>query len=234
MARTAGKTQKQLPWLLRFLRGHWRLWSCAALGVAVFFALLPIEGLPVPPFFFAWDAGVILYLILIYWMIYHSAADRIRRQSALQDEGRRLVLLLTSAAVAVSLALILHWLSATPDGPRPALGLVIVFLTIPLSWSFIHTIFALHYAHEYYAKHRGTGGGLRFPSDPEPDYWDFVYFAFGIGMAAQVADVMVTARNIRRTVTIHSMLSFFFNVTLIALTVSIVGDAIAPTKNTTP
>ena len=112
------------------------------------------------------------------------------------------------------------------DGPRPSLGLVIVFLTIPLSWSFIHTIFALHYAHEYYAEHRGTGGGLRFPNDPEPDYWDFVYFAFGIGMAAQVADVMVTARNIRWTVTIHSMLSFFFNVTLIALTVSIVGDAI--------
>jgi uncharacterized membrane protein len=224
MAKSSRREQKQPPWLVRFLRGHWRLGSCAAVGFAVF-AVLPAEGLPVPRFFFAWDAGVILYLGLIYWMIYRSSADHIRQQSALQDEGRRLVLTLASVAVIVSLTLIVQWLSATPDGTHAALGLVLVFLTIPLSWAFIQTIFALHYAHEYYAEHRGPGGGLHFPGDGKPDYWDFVYFAFGIGMAAQVADVTITAKRIRRIVTIHSILSFFFNVTSIALTVSIVSDA---------
>jgi uncharacterized membrane protein len=101
-----------------------------------------------------------------------------------------------------------------------------LFLTILLSWSFIHIIFALHYAHEYYAEHRGEGGGLRFPGDAEPNYWDFLYLAFAIGTATQVSDVGVTSRTIRKTVTAHGMVAFVFNVTLIALTVSIAADAI--------
>ena len=88
----------------------------------------------------------------------------------------------------------------------------------------------LHYAHEFYAEHRGAGGGLRFPGDDQPDYWDFVYFAFGVGMAAQVADVAVTSKPIRHVVTIHSIVSFVFNVTLIAMTVSIVVDTISTNR----
>jgi uncharacterized membrane protein len=101
-----------------------------------------------------------------------------------------------------------------------------LFLTILLSWAFIHIMFALHYAHEYYAQHRGQGGGLRFPGNTEPNYWDFLYFAFAIGTATQVSDLAVTSRTIRRMVTAHGMVAFVFNVTLIALTVSIAGDAI--------
>jgi uncharacterized membrane protein len=224
MAKTLQQARRQQPWLVRFLRGHWRLWSCAAAGLVVY-ALLPVEGLPVPRFFFAWDAAVILYIGLIYWMIYHTPADRMRQRAAAQDEGQELVLGLAIAAVMVSLSLVVVWLSTTP-GRHPDLGLGLVALTIPLSWVFIQTIFALHYCHEYYRpEHRGAEGGLRFPGGGEPNYWDFVYFASGIGMAAQVADVAVTGKRIRRIVTIHAILSFFFNVTTIALTVSIVGDA---------
>ena len=146
----------------------------------------------------------------------------------MQDEGRNLVLLFAIAAVVISVAVIMVWLSGETGVARlPARDLAFVFLTIPLSWIFIHTIFMLHYAHEFYAEHRGAGGGLRFPGNEQPDYWDFVYFAFGVGMAAQVADVMVTSRPIRHIVLIHSIVSFFFNVTLIAMAVSIVGDAIS-------
>lgn len=223
----ARATRKSWPWIVRFLWAHWRLAASAVAGLVVFF-VLPADGLPVPRGFFSWDAAVITYLGLVYWMVYHSSPDSIKAQSAQQDEGRYLVLLLATGAVAISVAVILVWLSQATDVVKhQGLDLGLVFLTIPLSWAFIHTIFTLHYAHEYYAEHRGPGGGLRFPSDPEPDYWDFVYFAFGIGMAAQVADVMVTAKRIRRIVTIHSVLSFVFNVTLIALAVSIVGDAIS-------
>ena len=105
-------------------------------------------------------------------------------------------------------------------------GLAFLLLTIMLSWAFIQTMFALHYAHEFYSEHHKTGGGLIFPHDPEPTYWDFVYFAFAIGTATQVSDVEISSKRIRRTVTVHGIVSFFFNVTVIALTVGLVGDAI--------
>jgi uncharacterized membrane protein len=160
-------------------------------------------------------------------MASHSDAAMIRRQSAMQDEGRNLVLIGAIGAVVISIAVILMWLSGgtSPGGPQTR-DVALVFLTIPLSWVFIHTIFMLHYAREFYAEHRGAGGGLRFPGDEQPNYWDFVYFAFGVGMAAQVADVAVTSKPMRHIVLIHSIVSFVFNVTLIAMAVSIVGDAI--------
>jgi len=74
-----------------------------------------------------------------------------------------------------------------------------------LSWVFIQTIFALHCADKYYSERRRRGGGLHFPGDGNPNYWDFVYFAFGIGMAAQVADVAVIGKRLRRIVTIRSI-----------------------------
>jgi uncharacterized membrane protein len=99
-----------------------------------------------------------------------------------------------------------------------------VGLTIFLSWAFIHTMFALHYAHEYYDR---TAGGMAFPGDDrEPDYWDFVYFSFVIGMTSQVSDVGVTSKEIRRTVTAHGVVAFVFNVALLALTINLAASAI--------
>jgi uncharacterized membrane protein len=216
----------QHPRLHRFVFAHKRLLSSIAIGLLVFL-LLPKDGLPVPRGFFAWDVGVICFLASVYWMVSHSDAAMIRRQSAMQDEGRNLVLIGAIGAVVISIAVILMWLSGgtSPGGPQTR-DVALVFLTIPLSWVFIHTIFMLHYAREFYAEHRGAGGGLRFPGDEQPNYWDFVYFAFGVGMAAQVADVAVTSKPMRHIVLIHSIVSFVFNVTLIAMAVSIVGDAI--------
>jgi uncharacterized membrane protein len=97
-------------------------------------------------------------------------------------------------------------------------------VTIVLSWAAIHTTFALHYAHDYY---RGAkAGGLAFPGEDQPDYWDFVYFSFVIGMTAQVSDVGVTDRMIRRTATAHGVISFIFNTALVALMVNIAASAI--------
>ena len=98
--------------------------------------------------------------------------------------------------------------------------------TIVLSWVFIHTIFALHYAHDYYGEHGNKQSGLNFPGDDTPDYWDFVYFSLVIGMTAQVSDVAVASKLIRRTVTAHGIVSFFFNVALLALMVNVAASAI--------
>jgi len=210
----------------RFLQARWRLlFSTAVCILLVLF--LPGDYRLVSRLLMGWDAGVALYLMLVVTMILRSPPDRLRRDSALQDEGRITIPVLTVAAAMASLAAIVYWLRvASESGTIAPRVLALLFLTTLLSWVFIHTMFALHYAHEYYAEHRGRGGGMRFPGRGSPDYWDFIYFAFVIGTSTAVSDVAVTSRNIRQTVTVHGMVAFVFNVTMIALTVSIAGDAI--------
>jgi uncharacterized membrane protein len=148
-------------------------------------------------------------------------------RAKLQDEGQITVLTLTAIAALASLGAIVALLGMSePDNRSPA-HLILGIVTILLSWTFTHSMFALHYAHEFYDENGGRGGGLIFPGDlKEPDYWDFVYFSFVIGMTSQVSDVAITCRPIRHTVSAHGIISFFFNVTLLALTVNIAASAI--------
>jgi len=189
--------------------------------------LLPVEYRLVSRLLVGWDAGIALYLLLVLVMIVNANASYVRREAALQDEGRIVIPILTVIAAMASLGAIVFWLRTASHSQtdKPSI-LALLFLTTLLSWLFIHVIFALHYAHEYYAEHRRAEGGLHFPGDTEPDYWDFLYFAFCIGTSSAVSDVAVTSRTIRMTVTAHGMVSFIFNVTLIALTVSIAADAV--------
>jgi uncharacterized membrane protein len=217
------------PKPIRIVVGRPRLFLAilVGIGVAVLLSLYSTEMRGVTRLLIAWDVGVSLYLVLAYRMIANSSVRDIHRQYLLQDEGGFAILVLTVAGACASVAAVVAWLEVTSKAVTFAMpGLGFLLGTIMLSWGFIHTIFALHYAHEYYAEHGGAGGGLIFPGDPEPTYWDFVYFAFGIGTATQVSDVQINSKRIRRTVTVHSIVSFFFNVTVIALTVGLVGDAI--------
>jgi len=150
--------------------------------------------------------------------------SHIRRNAILQDDGRFLILLVTALGAFASIAAIVFELGASKRG---ASELTLAVATIVLSWAAVHTTFALHYAHDYY---RGAKpGGLQFPSgdknDPA-DYWDFVYFSFVIGMTAQVSDVGITDKTIRRTATAHGIVSFVFNTALVALMVNIAASAI--------
>ena len=111
------------------------------------------------------------------------------------------------------------WLCRFTSRPR----LTFAIVTILLSWAFIHLVFALHYAHEYYDENDGRGGGLIFPGDEDPDYWDFLYYALVVAMTAQVSDVQITNKSIRRLTTVHGVISFFFNVTVLAFTINIVS-----------
>lgn len=228
MAKPRSQARHASGHLSRFLQARWRLLLSAALFVLLV-VFLPEGYRLVSRLLMGWDAGVALYLVLVMAMVVNSDTARVRRESALQDEGRIAIPILTVIAAVASLAAIVFWLRTTGRSELDELRiLALLFLTILLSWAFIHVMFALHYAHEYYAEHRGEGGGLRFPGDTEPNYWDFLYFAFAVGTATQVSDIEVTSRVIRQTVTAHGIVAFVFNVTLIALTVSIAGDAIKP------
>jgi uncharacterized membrane protein len=174
-----------------------------------------------------WDIGIGLYVILAIEMMARADVHQIRRRAAAQDEGAIVILVLTVATALASLLAIVALLgtSAVGAAQRRSMELVLATITIGLSWALIHTMFALHYAHEFYDQ--SGVPGLAFPGgEEEPDYWDFVYFALVIGMTAQVADVGITTKEIRRTVAAHGVVSFFFNVALLALTVNIAASAI--------
>ena len=105
-------------------------------------------------------------------------------------------------------------------------GLVAIMVSaasIMLSWGFLNTLFALHYAHGYYGDYGEEHRGLDFPGGGEPGYWDFAYFAVVIGMTFQVSDVQVTSRELRRMVLVHGVIAFFFNVFIVAVSVNILA-----------
>ena len=216
---------RRLPYVIRVTRAHWRLASAILLGFAVTVAL-PSSWRFATRLLIGWDAGVALYLVLVYSLMARASAEHIRAHAAREDEGRGAILILTVLAALASLGAIVAQLSVGQGSERTGSQLALATVTIVLSWAFTHTIFALNYAHDFYGEHGGKKGGLRFPSEDAPDYWDFVYFSFVIGMTSQVSDVAVASRLIRRTVNVHGIVAFFFNAALVALTVNIAASAI--------
>jgi uncharacterized membrane protein len=225
MAKPKSSRVRHLPYVLRVIRFHWRLAAAILLGVAVT-ALLPSHWGFATRLLVGWDTGVVLYLVLVYSLIARASVEHIRVHAAREDEGRFAILLLTVFAALASLGAILAELSTSQGAERTPGQLALAAITIVLSWAFTHTIFALNYAHDFYGEHGGKKGGRRFPSEDAPDYWDFVYFSFVIGMTSQVSDVAVASRLIRRTVNVHGIVAFFFNAALVALTVNIAASAI--------
>ena len=211
-------------WPLRIVRVRWRLFF-AALVALLTFAFLPSDWRLINRMLIGWDVGVVVYLMLAVELAINAHTDHIRRKSVLYDEGRVAIPVLTVTAALASIGAIFVQLTTAPAGHH-FLNLLFAGVTILLSWSFIQLIFAFHYAHEYYAEHRGQAGGLGFPGNDAPDYWDFLYFAFVIGMTSQVSDVTVKSKALRRTVTAHSLLSFIFNLTLLAVAVNLAASAL--------
>lgn len=211
---------KRMPKAVRIVYGRPRTFIALAIGL-LSLLMLPDAWRLGTRLLVAWDIFLAIYLVLAYTTVFTCTADRIRRQAAIQDDGRFLILVVAGLGAFASLAAILLELGVTP---RHTPQLVLAVVTITLTWCAIHTTFALHYAHDYYR--HAKAGGLAFPGDDKPDYWDFVYFSFVIGMTAQVSDVGVTDKIIRRTAAAHGVISFIFNTALLALMVNIAASAI--------
>jgi uncharacterized membrane protein len=227
MART--KRPPSLPPLpLRIVKLHAKLAIAILVGIAVAIALASLTLRWEARILGGWDAAVALYLILTLPMMWRTNVTHIRHRAAEQDEGAAFILALSIVATFASLVAVVFALGGAKQGTSSAsLHVLLAFATILLSWAFVHTIFSFHYAHEYYGEGRdGTIGGLRFPDDPEPDYRDFLYFSLIIGMTSQVSDVAVTSKVIRRMAAAHGVLSFFFNLVVLALTVNMVANLI--------
>jgi uncharacterized membrane protein len=213
----------------RLWRLHRRLFLAFMLGVAVLLITLTLPWRMPTRLLTAWDIGVVFYLVVIYRSMAYAPVSRIRWRAKVQDEGALALLVLTAASAIASLAAVIAELGAAPTAPDASswTEVALAMATILLSWAFMHTIFALHYAHEFYGEGRDTKvGGLDFPGTEEPDYWDFLYFSLVIAMTSQVSDVQISSRSIRRLATIHGVIAFVFNLTILALTVNMVSNLV--------
>jgi uncharacterized membrane protein len=177
----------------------------------------------------AWCAGGAIYLMLAYRIMSTCDSDRIRSRAARQDDSAIVILALVLIAIFASFASILGLVAEAREASRGAklayVGLAAA--TILVAWAVMQAVFTLHYAHEHYAPNnlaRDGTGSLDFPSDPIPDYWDFLYFATSIGATSQTSDVSIRSKGMRRLVTLHAIVSFFFNTMVLAMTINLAAS----------
>ena len=210
-----------------WLRLHWPL--ILLLLVAASSLAWPAGGGWLSRLALGWDVGVGLFLIeSVFKLARARTTDDIRKRAAALDEAGGAILPLALFAALASIAVVVgEAVQVAGDGDRAGGAAVLGLATVALSWVFVHAILAFHYAHEYYAPAKGGGGGeardrggLIFPGDEDPDYWDFVHFSTIIGVAQQTADIQISDKSLRRTATVHSVTAFLFNTVIVALTVN--------------
>lgn len=211
--------------LYRQLRARPRIFIATSVAMAVWLWLPAAQGAhAVTRSLIAWNVGTVLYVVLAAIMMARSSDRHIRQRAQLQDEGRLVILLLVVVAAVASLAAIAGQLSLAKDmhGAPRAAHMALAGVTVLSSWAFIQVMFSLHYAHDYYAAQvRGLPAGLQFPGDDHPTYGDFFYFAAVIGTSGQTADVALLSKPMRRIGSVHCILAYLFNTTVLALLINI-------------
>jgi uncharacterized membrane protein len=172
------------------------------------------------------DVGAAIFLLSLIPLLKECSANEMRRHAAENDANRAVLLFIAGAVTVVTLVAVA--LELSPKGnPSPA-SIVLVIATLALSWLFTNSVFAMHYAHLYYLKDGVSGtdqGGIIFPETPEPNYWDFIYFSYCLGMTFQTADSNITSGRLRRIMTFHCMTAFVFNIGVIAFTINVLSSA---------
>lgn len=205
--------------LLKSLKVRPHLLAAIGLG-AVSYLVLPATYGTVTRAILAWNAGLLVYLVQIGLMISRAGLADIRSRAAIYDEGAMSILILSDgAAIASIAALVFELASAKSTGGFGPWQITLTAATLVLSWTFVHVIFALHYAHDYYSSDEGPT--LDFPGNKSPLYGDFLYFSFVIGVANATADVNILSPDVRRIVMAHGILAFLFNTTIVAMAINI-------------
>lgn len=197
------------------------LMAVVAVGWRLVHASPPEDALVI-----GFDAAAAAFMASLAPLLRDRSAPAMRLHAAQNDANRIIVLLITVATALAILMAIAAELPAARDGNPLAIAKLIV--TLALSWAFTNAVFALHYAHMFYARAAhgpGDHGGFDFPGTAEPDYWDFLYFAFTAGMSFAASDVDVTSGRVRRVVVAHSLLSFVFNIGVLAFAINVLAGA---------
>jgi len=200
----------------------------AAAALILFFATGNFSGGWLLHALVSWDCFCAVFLLLTWLTFFTTRPQHIRREARIQNAGKLIVFILALIATLASiLAVLLLLLDRNERYSQLSPVLVTAFGGMLLSWTLVHTIFAVRYAHTYYADHQEDAaqkaGGLEFPGGQHPDFLDFAYFSFIIGMTFQVSDVAITSRALRRIALLHSLLAFGFNTVIVALTINVIA-----------
>jgi uncharacterized membrane protein len=227
---------RQAPWIVRS-NPLQRLGFAAGLGAVCFLALTLLHPAWLSEhahLLISWDLGTLTYLVLSWTLITVSDATTTRAHVRAQDQNVFLIFLLVVAAALTSI-IVIGFLVSDLKGiafwPK-AFYLTLSIMALIESWLLIQTVFAFHYARIYYSINRpkqiadAEHAELIFPGTSEPDYLDFAYYAFVVGMTSQVSDVAVTSRRMRRLTMIHGVLAFIFNIVIVALSINIIASVI--------
>jgi uncharacterized membrane protein len=211
-----------VPRAIRMVRARPRLFAAFCVGLVA--ALLLPWPMPAPTrAVLGWDIAVGVFLLLAAEHVARADHRDIAEDAARQQEGEWTLFALVLIGAAMSFVAIVEFSGLSQRRGEHALYLALVTLTLAASWLMTNITFAYRYAHQYYA-YDDEGGllrGLEFPGESNPDYLDFLYFAFVIGMTFQVSDVQITRRSLRRVATVHGLIGFLFNTVILALTVNI-------------
>jgi uncharacterized membrane protein len=192
----------------------------AALIVVYFIAAPALHGRALG-FMAGFDIAAIIFLASCASLLGTREAAVIRDHANANDANRTVLLGITGVVIAVLLVAI--GAEAMGSNPEPfTKGLIIV--TLALAWLFANSIYALHYAHLAYGDDCHECLGLEFPGTSQPNYWDFVYFAFTCGMAFATSDVQITSQHMRKIVTVHCLAAFAFNIGVLAFTINVLGS----------
>lgn len=229
LRRRAGWYRPHSIWRSLVLRP--RVVAAGSVGIAAML-LLP-DSLPLAAReALAWSVGGAAYVLMAFRIMYQCSLDKIRTRAAQQDDSAVVILVLVLLAMFSSLAAIIGLISAAKSASSEGRLLFagLAALTIVISWIVMQVAFTMHYAHEYYAPDSPSAGDngkpLKFPGGAAPDYWDFFYYATSFGAASQTSDVMIASRSIRRISTLHAIVAFFFNTTVLALAINLAASLI--------
>jgi len=219
--------RRRLPKPLRVIWARPRLFVSVSIGLAVGL-VMPAEWRSVTRALIGWNVAIWLYLCAALVMIVRSEHRDIHRRAVMQDDGRYFILTLAALSSTISFGAIFAQLANIKEMPASAKGLHIslALATIVGSWFFVHMTLALHYAHEFFrvSKPDAKGkwlGGIEFPGVLCPDYFDFLYFSYVIGVACATADVNITGTSLRRLALVHCILAFFYNNAVLAMSINI-------------
>lgn len=205
-----------------------KLLICLAIAVAVYF-IVEIKDIDVlTHIMIGWDVFSVCMIVMTWITFFITTAKQIRIQSKVQDPNRSIIFIIILISTLASFLTVLLLVLTKKDGESGAAWrMPIAVAGMLFSWILIHTTFTLRYAHIFYGDHKSKpnthAGGLDFPGDSLPDYLDFAYFSFVLGMTFQVSDVQISSKRFRRLALLHGLISFIFDTTLLALTINILA-----------
>ncbi|MGJ0424754.1 DUF1345 domain-containing protein [Methylocystis sp.] len=237
MPRQGVKSRRRASAILapfRVIRARPQLFLSLALGLLVGF-ILPQAMQPVARALVAWNVVALCYFALDYLLVAGATHETIRERAQILDEGRVVMLLLTTAIATASFGAVVIELGSVKsmEGWEKGAAIALTIITVLNSWLFLHLTFAFHYAHEFYFEEEhdsqeppAARGGLHFPNTRMPQYVDFLYFSYVIGVAFQTADIETCSSPMRLLVAIHGIVAFFYNTTILALMVNVASQLV--------